>query len=71
MVKGKEPKKFACLECGTPYDAHPPDDGHNTALLEPCKSGDSVEVKYMCTRCSHKNIIHWDSYHSVVVGRSF
>lgn len=62
------PKKFSCLECGTPYEAYPPSDTHKIASLKPSSEGNSVEVKYLCTRCSNKNSLHWQGSTFRVVG---
>lgn len=65
-----QPRDFACLNCGTPYKAYPPDDYHNEASLTSCPKGDSIEVGYECQNCNNKNKIHWDTPHAVIVGGS-
>lgn len=62
-----EPKKYACRNCGYPYEIYPPDDIHTTAKLSPCEFGDSILMKYECGNCNHPNEIHWDGYHPKIV----
>ncbi|MEO9277481.1 MAG: hypothetical protein ABI340_06865 [Nitrososphaera sp.] len=66
-----QPRDFACLNCGTPYKAYPPDDYHNEASLTPCPKGDSIEVGYECQNCNNKNKIHWDTHHVVAVSSGY
>jgi len=71
MVKNNQARDFACLNCGTPYKAYPPDDYHNEASLKPCSEGDSIEVGYECEHCNNRNKIHWDIHHVVIATASY
>lgn len=57
------PKRYACRNCGHPYDAYPPDDLHKTARLTPCEKGDSIPQNYECENCDKMNVLHWDEVH--------
>jgi DNA-directed RNA polymerase subunit RPC12/RpoP len=58
-----EVKTYACIKCGHPFVAIPPDDMHIVVLLEPCQRGDSIQIPYDCQNCEHVNIRHWDIAH--------
>ena len=59
-------RKFACLQCGTPYEAYPPDDVHTKASSTECKEcgqehydDKEIKVNYECDNCSKLNTIFW------------
>ena len=60
-----EIKKYACKNCGHPYEAYPPDDVHvvsNTGICATCYHGHFgyyTQANYECENCSHGNILYW------------
>jgi len=56
-------KRFSCTECGTPFEAYPPDDLHPTASLESPKEaeGNVVKMTYDCQNpdCRHPTVLYW------------
>jgi len=59
MVKKEVLKRFSCLKCGTPFDAYPPDDRHDTATRNEKDYEDNIKVDYRCKECGHINTIYW------------
>jgi hypothetical protein len=57
------PKRYACRNCGHPYDSYPPDDLHKTARLTPCEKGDSIAQNYDYDNYGQQNTLHWDEVH--------
>jgi DNA-directed RNA polymerase subunit RPC12/RpoP len=57
----KNKRVFSCPECGTQYDAYPPDDHHRTAVLEPPTDavGSVIKVVYDCKQCKHPITLYW------------
>jgi len=66
-------RKFACVNCGTPYEAYPPNDLYNIALPNGCEEGDSIRIKYDCENCHQPNSIYWDKKHfrAVIASRRY
>jgi DNA-directed RNA polymerase subunit RPC12/RpoP len=58
MVR-EEVKKYSCLNCGTPFDAYPPDDLHRWASRDPNHYKDNIKVTYLCKECKNENVIYW------------
>jgi uncharacterized protein with PIN domain len=53
---------FSCPECGNPYEAHPPDDLHDTvALQEPSKENaeNIMTIVHDCLICKHPITLYW------------
>jgi len=59
-------RTYACTNCGHPFDAYPPDDGHTIVMLEPCDKGDSIKIAYECENCHGQNVRYWDIHHFVI-----
>lgn len=59
MGKKTIAKKYSCLKCGSPFDAYPPDDSHDTATRDPNKYEDQIKVDYRCKDCGYVNTIYW------------
>lgn len=55
-----EQRAYACVNCGNPYQAFPPDDQHTIATDKICDKGDSRTVRYECPNCYYRNELHWD-----------
>ena len=66
VYMSNEPRNFSCVNCGTPYEAYPPNDENNIAKQTPCDRGDSIEIKYECDNCNHINSIYWDKRHASI-----
>jgi len=68
---GPSIRKFSCLGCGRPFDAHPPDDVHTVADRD--HHGfivDCVRVNHLCqnTDCKEReNPIYWFAQQPYVV----
>jgi len=58
MVKEKV-KKFSCLNCGTPFEAYPPDDLHDKATRKKGFYKDNIKVNYICKKCKNVNTLYW------------
>ena len=58
-------KKYACVNCGHPYEAYPPDDTHSqseTYECTTCKYSDKKfwrDVIYECENCNFRNVLYW------------
>jgi DNA-directed RNA polymerase subunit RPC12/RpoP len=52
-------KKYSCIECGSPFDAYPPDDRHDRATRNEGDYKDHIKVNYRCKDCGHTNVIFW------------
>ncbi|MFQ5969562.1 MAG: helix-turn-helix domain-containing protein [Nitrososphaerales archaeon] len=63
MSQEKELRTYACVNCGTPYNAFAPDDQHTIAKDKICDKGDSRTVPYECSNCYYSNELHWDVEH--------
>jgi len=64
-------RKFACVNCGYPYDAYPPNDRYHIALPIQCEDSDCIEIKYECENCRKMNPIFWDRKHVRIATTSF
>jgi len=58
MPEPKE-RKYACIKCGNPFEAYPPDDRHDIATRSEKDYKDSIKVEYQCPKCQEKNAIYW------------
>jgi rubredoxin len=67
LSKKEKVKRFSCVKCGSPFDAHPPDDLHNTASLKEADVEDPIKVEYRCKDCGNINVIYW-GYEKFYVG---
>jgi len=56
----KETKKtFSCLQCGTAFDAYPPDDLHDIATRDENAYENNIKIPYKCKVCGKENFIFW------------
>ena len=57
-------RRFACTQCGMPYEAYPPDDVHTRASTDHCLEcpddfPNETPVNYECDNCHKRNEIFW------------
>jgi hypothetical protein len=52
-------KGFGCVNCGSHFEVHPPDDLHTTASRVEKECEQSVKMDYECKNCGKINTIHW------------
>jgi DNA-directed RNA polymerase subunit RPC12/RpoP len=52
-------KRFSCVNCGSHFELHPPDDLHTTASRVEKECDQSVKMDYKCKNCGKTNTIHW------------
>jgi len=59
MVRNSRGKTFSCLECGTVFVAHPPDDFHQTASIKKSEVESAIKMIHVCKKCKSKNVLYW------------
>ncbi len=58
-------KRYACQQCGRPFEAIAPDDIHTLALSDPChicevgKRQSYKLINYECKDCHFKSPLYW------------
>jgi len=52
-------KTFSCTNCGTPFDAYPPDDVRTVATRSQDDYKDNIRIDYRCEKCKSVNQIYW------------
>lgn len=58
-VFGETERKYACLRCGDPFEALPPDDRRTIATRLKKDYKDNIKVEYECPKCGLKNVLYW------------
>ena len=57
--------KYACQNCGHPYEAFPPDDLYTVAVIGVCVVQSAygnvccVPIQYECADCNHRSKLWW------------
>ena len=59
MVDVRKTKKYSCVNCGEPFEIHPPDDLHTTASRIARECEQNVKIEYKCKKCGNLNTIFW------------
>lgn len=55
-------RTFSCIQCGTSFDAYPPDDLHQDASRNPEElEEEPIKIEYKCKNpdCKTINILYW------------
>lgn len=59
MSRKQKVKIYSCVNCGSSFQAYPPDDLHTVASRNKDSHKDNIVVNYRCKDCKRNNTIYW------------